>query len=77
MRYIEPPEAYIEKYRKLYAAIDAAGGMRITDIVRTLGASVGGAVAAIPSLEALGLYVWYEPADKKYRVMKREDEVMK
>lgn len=72
MRYIEPPEAYIEKYRKLYAAIDAAGGMRITD-----GASGGGAVAAIPSLEALGLYVWYEPADKKYRVMKREDEVMK
>ena len=37
--------------------------------------SPGSAVTALTSLETLGMYLWYEPSDKKYRVVKREDEL--
>ena len=78
MRYIEPPAEHLEKYSQLYAAIDAAGGMRITDVQIAMGfKSPGSAVTALTALETLGMLLWYEPETKRYKVVKREDEVTK
>jgi SOS-response transcriptional repressor LexA len=78
MRYIEPPQVLVEKYSELYRKIGNSDGMRITDIQDALGAkSPGQAVTALAALETLGMLLWYEPETKRYKVVKREDEVTK
>ena len=76
MRYLEPPPEFIQKYSDLYTEIKNRGGMTISQMAIYLGTSGGAATAGIASLEALGLYVWFEPQIKKYHVMRYEDEMM-
>lgn len=73
----EPPAELVQKYSRLYSRIEAAGGMRLTDVQIAMEfKSPGSAVTALTALETLGMLLWYEPSDKKYRVVKREDEVI-
>lgn len=76
MRYIEPPQEYLQKYSELYTEIGRRDGMTISQMAIYLNTSGGAATAGIASMEALGMYLWYEPVSRTYRVMRYEDELV-
>lgn len=72
MNYHIPTPEQVEKYGELYAEIGKRDGMTIQEMRDYLGLKC----VIIDTFERMGMYLWYEPETRKYRVMKYEDELM-